>query len=237
MRSAPARPGRSSSGSEYPNERSVNGNTAGNSSSKGSVSKKRLAASDRRQLEIRWYANSRSHVLKPPFSGLNCWMDRKTSRKVCWTASSASASLRRMRLAILKRLEACRSNRTVKASAFPLCNSLASASSDKNLCRSSPIRDVPAGVAPVPASETHASEKSALGGTAPSTSLAIRELTLSPAQPLTKNQSKSNHANYMCMHAKTRFPQRNLILFVVVGGVCEEYRPIVGYARHKLEPC
>jgi hypothetical protein len=43
------------------------------------------------------------------------------------------------------------------------------------------MRDIPAGAASVPASETHAPEKSAvLGGTAPKTSLAIRELTLSP---------------------------------------------------------
>jgi hypothetical protein len=149
------------------------------------VSKKRLAASDRRQLEIRWYANNSSQVLKPPFSGSNCWIDRKTSRKVCWTASSASASLRRMRLAILKRLEACRSNRTVKASAFPLCKSLASASSDRNLWRSSPMRDVPEGVDSMPASETQVSGKSAaLGGTPPNTSLAIRELILSPRPAL-----------------------------------------------------
>src|ERR1700733_8690309 len=107
-------------------------------------------------------------------------MDRKTSRKICWTASSASASLRRIRLAIPKRLAACRSNRTVKASAFPRCSSLARASSDRNLCRSCPRMDIPAEVASVAASETHAPEKSAaLGGTAPNTSLAIRELTLS----------------------------------------------------------
>src|SRR5271168_5589816 len=107
-------------------------------------------------------------------------MDRKTSRKICWTASSASASLRRIRLAIPKMLEACRSNRTVKASAFPLCKSLARASSDRNLCLRCPRMDIPAGVASVAASETHAPEKSAaLGGTSPNTSLAIRELTLS----------------------------------------------------------
>jgi len=117
-------------------------------------------------------------------------MDRKTSRKVCWTASSASASLRRLRLAILKRLDAWRSNRTVKASAFPLCKSLASASSDRNLCRSSPMRAIPPGTASTTASETHVSGKSAdLGGTAPNTSLAIRELTL-------------NQPSYMLMHAR-----------------------------------
>ena len=43
------------------------------------------------------------------------------------------------------------------------------------------MRDVPEGLASIPASETQVSEKSAaLGGTAPNTSLAIRELTLSP---------------------------------------------------------
>jgi hypothetical protein len=73
------------------------------------------------------------------------------------------------------------------------------------------MSDIPAGLASVPASETHVSGKSAaLGGTAPNTSLAIRELTL-------------NQPSYMLMHARNPvFPTITIFLLAVI------FRPSIG---------
>ncbi len=175
------------SGREQPKQRFIRGNASVKSSSKLSVSKKRLAVIDRRQLKMRSYANNMSHVLKLPFSGLNCWIDRNTSRKTCCTASSASASLRKILFATLKRFAAYLSKRNVKASAFPSCISFASASSLRNLvcsCRRTDTAAEPeAGV-----SGTQVSGKSGiLAGIAPNTSFVMRGLTpFSLDQPSSK---------------------------------------------------
>jgi hypothetical protein len=85
------------------------------------------------------------------------------------------------------------------------------------------MRDIPAGAASVPASETHAPEKSAvLGGTAPNTSLAIRELTLSPRPGFEQKLSekrRSYHAGkptllYVYARKEPGVPHRSLILFL-----------------------
>lgn len=70
------------------------------------------------------------------------------------------------------------------------------------------MRDIPAGAASVPASETHAPEKSAaLGGTAPNTSLAIRELTLSP-------RPGKPTLLYVYARKEPGLPHRSVILFL-----------------------
>jgi hypothetical protein len=108
------------------------------------------------------------------------------------------------------------------------------------------MRDSPPGAASLPASGTHASGKSAArGGTAPNTSLAIRELTYPPAQPLNRSTKSAKtitptiQPRYMCMHAGNPvFPTFTVLFFALDDFIVRKPpgRPFAVEAAHPYFP-
>ena len=150
----------------------------------------------------------RSQVLNAPFSGSNCLIDRKTSRNTCCTASSASAPLRRMRLAIPKRVGYAVRTGPSKHPRFRFANALPVLRPTAAFAATGPARPLWPGEGYRRLPATQASPNStARAGSKPKTSRAMRELIVFLLHRLSREQQSSRDPgsvgidSYTCMHA------------------------------------